>query len=314
MAYIFINLKRFDVPIEKGGICPDGDPERWIREVIRETVALGLLNLNKITLAYLLPEGLLLPALAELRQTDKNGARLVEIGCQGVHREDLEPGGNFGAFTTSLPASAAFNLGARWAIIGHSEERNNILSILTAYDPGISDMSQSRDRALATVSSIVNKEVLSALKAGIDVLFCMGETLTERGDGSFQEQKPRIERALRKQIEIGLSSVKDYIGHRRVVIGYEPIWAIGPGKIPPGPEYIDFVAGTIKELTQLAHGFTPPVVYGDGLKEENAESIGGIAALDGGLVALTKFTPPIGFQTSDLKIIVEKYMAVESKR
>jgi triosephosphate isomerase len=67
------------------------------------------------------------------------------------------------------------------------------------------------------------------------------------------------------------------------------------------------VADYIKKTSKEIHGFTPPVVYGGGLKEENVEEIAGVKAIDGGLVALTKFTQPIGFDPQDLRIIIEKY-------
>ena len=64
--------------------------------------------------------------------------------------------------------------------------------------------------------------------------------------------------------------------------------------------------GVATELWSLPG--VPPVVYGGGLKEANAEEIAGVATIDGGLVALTRFSQPIGFDPDDLRIIVEKYM------
>ena len=95
---------------------------------------------------------------------------------------------------------------------------------------------------------------------------------------------------------------------RSVVVAYEPIWAIGPGKVPPSSEYIAYVSSYIKQRVQEAHGFTPPVVYGGGLKEENAGAIAGIPSIDGGLVALTRFTGEIGFDPDGLKGIVDRYL------
>ena len=133
------------------------------------------------------------------------------------------------------------------------------------------------------------------------------ETAEQRGEGNFEEQQPRIKAALRSQVEIGLSGVASHLGKQKLAIGYEPIWAIGPGRTPPGAEYIGFVSGYIKKTNEEIHGFIPPVVYGGGLKEENVEEIAGVDTIDGGLVALTKFTQPIGFDPNDLRIIVEKY-------
>jgi triosephosphate isomerase len=308
MNRIFVNLKRFDVPRALGGICPQEDPEKWIRSVIRETISLGLGTLDGVELVYLLPEALIIPARQELESHSTNDTRSIRIGCQGVFRENITAGGNFGAFTTNLPAAAAVNLGASWAIIGHSEERKDKLGILTAYDPEIDRSEEAMGKAAEAVNRLIAEEVRRALESGLHVLLCMGETADQRGEGSFQEQQPRIQRALRSQVEIGLSGVALHLRERELVIGYEPIWAIGPGKTPPGGEYIGFVSAFIKKATEKIHGFVPPVVYGGGLKEENAEEIAGVATIDGGLVALTKFTQPIGFDPRDLRIIIEKYL------
>lgn len=55
-------------------------------------------------------------------------------GCAGVFREDVEPGGNFGAFTTNKPAAALKAIGCSWVVVGHSEERKDKLSFLKMYD------------------------------------------------------------------------------------------------------------------------------------------------------------------------------------
>ena len=64
----------------------------------------------------------------------------------------------------------------------------------------------------------------------------------------------------------------------------------------------------IKSACMELFGFEPPVVYGGGLKEENAAMIAGIKTIDGGLVALTRFTGDIGFEPEGLKKIIEKYL------
>ena len=313
MVEIFVNLKRFDVPRRLGGICPQQNPEQWIRRVINESVTHGLGIITDLELVYLLPEGLLIPALDELKSHPDSETPGIAIGCQGVFRENIKKGGNFGAFTTNLPAVAAVNLGAYWAIIGHSEERKDKLGILTAYDPEIDSSKSARSRASATVNRLINQEVLCAFESGLNVLLCMGETAEERGQGTFEEQQPRIEAALRSQVEINLNGIRPYLEKQSLVIGYEPIWAIGPGKTPPGAEYIGFVSGYIKEMAQQIHDFNPAVVYGGGLKEENASMIASVPTINGGLVALTKFTQPIAFNPDDLRNIIDKYMETGNK-
>lgn len=308
MVEIFVNLKRFDVPRPLGGICPVENPRTWIENVIDDSVCLELGQSNDARITYLLPEALLLPAIDRLHSHPTSSTHSLQIGCQGVFREDIAKGGNFGAFTSNLPAAAARNLGCVWAMIGHSEERKDKFGVLGRFEPTVATEPAMMQRANATLNMIMNAEVLCAYKAGLQVLLCVGETAEERGEGGFEEQKPRIETVLRSQLEIGLKGVTDYVPAQSLVIGYEPRWAIGPGKTPPGAEYIGFVSAFIKSTCQHLFKFEPPVVYGGGLKEENAAMIAGIETIDGGLVALTRFTGEIGFEPEGLKTILDKYM------
>ncbi len=308
MPILFVNLKRFDVPRRLGGLCPLDDPVAWIESVLRESIGRQLGRRGDLQLVYLLPEGLVAAAALALRSLPPEEVGAIAVGSQGVHWKDVAPGGNFGAFTTSLPASAARGLGCTWAIIGHSEERRAKLEVMAALEPRVAEDETWARRAAGAVSALVGAEVVCALQAGLNVLLCVGETAQERGDGPFEAQQPRIEAAIAGQLQAGLAGAGEAMGERRIVIGYEPVWAIGPGRVPPGPGYIAFVAGLIKRLVQAQLGFAPAVVYGGGLKEENAAAVAGVESVDGGLVALTRFTGEIGFDVDDLARIVDRYM------
>lgn len=307
MKEIFVNLKRFEVSRKLGGICHLDDPVQWIKSVVEECIGLGMGNLPGVKVTLLLPEALILIFLNQLRDYSSKETATLGIGCQGVFREDIVPGGNFGAFTTNRPAAAMKNLGCQWSIIGHSEERKDKLEIIAAYDTAVLKDEGRSNQAKKAVDKIINAEVACALRAGLDVLLCVGETAAEKGDSSFEEQKPRIEAVLRSQLELNLEGVAGFLNDREVVIGYEPIWAIGPGKTPPSVDYIGFVASFIKKTVSELYGFVPVVVYGGGLKEENVALIGGITDIDGGLVALTRFTGEIGFEPSGLKRIIDHF-------
>ncbi|MFC2025662.1 triose-phosphate isomerase [Chloroflexota bacterium] len=275
---------------------------------MRDSVRAGLGSKENLQLVYLLPESLIPTAINEIQKFPAPDTEMIEIGCQGVHWEDLEPGKNFGAFTSSLPAAAAKNLGSKWAVIGHSEERRSKLQVIESYDNSIGIEEKSRKIASKAIDSIVCSEVGCAINRGLNVLLCVGETAQERGEGEFSEQQPRIESVLKDQLLNDLECVNENIGESKIVIGYEPIWAIGPGKTPPGGPYISFVSGFIKDVVRENFGLEVSVVYGGGLKEENAAMISGIETIDGGLVALTRFSGEIGFDVDGLKGIIDKYL------
>jgi triosephosphate isomerase len=308
MKEIYVNLKRFEVPRSLGGLCPLDDPVKWIESVITDSVEMGLGGNEALSLVYLLPESLIPAASDALASAQAEKGKMLGVGCQGVHWDNITVGGNFGAFTSALPATSAKNLGCTWAIIGHSEERRFKGQVMRAYDSTIDTDMEKMKQAAGAVDALVQSEVQQALETGLNVLLCVGESAEERGEGVFEEQKPRIEAVLKEQLLVNLDGVKDYVGSRKIVIGYEPIWAIGPGKTPPGEAYISFVSAFIKDVVHKHFDFEIPVVYGGGLKEENARMIAGIETIDGGLVALTRFTGEIGFDVPGLKGIVDKYL------
>ncbi len=308
MQEIFVNLKRFDVPRRLGGICPKDNPAEWAQWVIDESVRLSIGTLPDIHVTYFFPEALLIPAITALHACSNKERGAIQVGSQGVFREDIVKGGNFGAFTTNLPAAAAKNLGCSWAIIGHSEERKDKFGLFERFDPAVASDAAMIQKANKMLDAVINDEVLCAFTSDLNVLLCVGETAEERGEGAFEEQKPRIEAVLKSQVEIGLQGVTKYYPQKQLVIGYEPRWAIGPGKTPPGAEYIGFVSAYIKSVCRELFDIEPSIVYGGGLKEENAAMIAGIDTIDGGLVALTEFTGDIAFEPQGLKAIIETYL------
>ena len=127
------------------------------------------------------------------------------------------------------------------------------------------------------------------------VLYCIGEKAEEQG--SWQD-------VLAAQIGAGLSAAEG----GRLAIGYEPVWAIGPGKTPPDRAYIEKVARFIKEQATAQGLPDVPVVYGGGLKADNAAMLASIPEIDGGLIALTRFSGEIGFYPDEFLEIVKLYL------
>ena len=104
---------------------------------------------------------------------------------------------------------------------------------------------------------------------------------------------------LGEQLTVGLAGVD----RSRVVIAYEPIWSIGPGKTPADRPYIEKAAKFIKEQTDGLD-----VVYGGGLKADNAAMLASIPEISGGLIALTRFSGDIGFYPEEYLEIIHTYL------
>ena len=102
MKHIYLNLKRFDVPAELGGVNRIADVREWGSYIVKETQE-KLIPYAKedVEFAMFFPEIHLFSAIGA-----KTEESPVQVGCQGVFRNDVQPGGNFGAFTTGRPAAA----------------------------------------------------------------------------------------------------------------------------------------------------------------------------------------------------------------
>ena len=132
--------------------------------------------------------------------------------------------------------------------------------------------------------------MLAAQARGLKVLYCIGEK---------SEEQAQWEKVLGDQLEIGLAGTDK----SRVVIAYEPVWSIGPGKTPADAPYIQKIARFVKERTGGLD-----VVYGGGLKTDNAAMLASIPEIDGGLIALTRFTGEIGFYPAEYLDIIRLYL------
>ena len=276
MKHLYLNLKRFDVPVEYGGVNRIAPLKDWGGYIVSHTQeGLKAYDPSQVEFVQYFPEAHILGAV---------GARCegspVQVGCQGVYRMNTAVGGNFGAFTTNRPASAARAMGCTSTIIGHCEERNDKMGILA--EAGVTDT--------AAVNRLLNQEIRLAVEQGLTVLYCIGEK---------SEEQEHWQDVLGEQLRVGL----DGVDTSKVVIGYEPVWSIGPGKTPAGKDYITMIARFVKERTGGLD-----VVYGGGLKVDNAEMLASIDEIDGGLIALTRFQGEIGFYPDEYLEIIKTYL------
>lgn len=277
MKHIFLNLKRFDISPQRGGVNRLAPMSEWGSAIVKGTQE-ALRTYEDTEFVMFLPEAHLLDAAAACSQGSP-----VKLGCQGVYRQDTAVGGNFGAFTTNRTANAARELGCESVLIGHCEERNDKMGILA--EAGVNSIA-----AAATVNRILNQEIRAAQAAGLSVLYCIGEK---------NEEQDRWQEVLGEQLDAGLEDAD----RNKVVIAYEPIWSIGPGKTPADKPYIEKIVRFVKARTGGLD-----VVYGGGLKQDNAEMLASIEEIDGGLIALTRFRGEIGFYPAEYLEIVRKYL------
>ncbi len=277
MKHIYLNLKRFDIVPERGGVNRLAAPDAWGKAIASSIRPVAERYQDTAEFAAFLPEAHLIGACRAAEGSP------LGIGSEGVHFADTAIGGNFGAFTTLRTANSVAQLGCTWTLIGHCEERMQLRALMGEAGADPAEIERASDRILA-------REVEAAQKAGLKVLFCMGERTEEQG--SWEE-------VLSRQVTEGLRGA-DLAGIR---VAYEPVWSIGPGKTPADAPYIQKVARLIKSCVPGVD-----VVYGGGLKADNARMLAAIDEIDGGLIALTRFTGEIGFYPDEYTEICDLYL------
>ena len=278
MKHIFLNLKRFDIPTEFGGvnrIAPISEYGKTVVTAVQD--ALKQYDPSCVDFTVFFQEAQLLPAIAA-----RNEGSPLQIGAQSVHYLDTGVNG-FGAFTSQRPASALAAIGCEAVMIGHCEERNDKRHLLELAG---TDPSKTAD----VINQSLNEEIRCAVSRGLKVLYCIGER---------SEEQENWQEVLRAQIETGLNG----IDVSKVTIAYEPVWSIGPGKTPADKPYIEKIAAFI-------HSILPEtdIVYGGGLKTDNAEMLASINEISGGLIALTRFQGEIGFYPEEYLEIIRLYL------
>jgi triosephosphate isomerase (TIM) len=189
---------------------------------------------KKFKLIYCPPATLISPLAKMLKKTK------IEVGAQNCHENE-----NYGAYTGSINSKMLKGVGVKYIILGHSENRKS----------GESD-------------KLINLKISAAMKSGLKVIFCVGETLVEK-------RKKITKRILSKQITKGLNKIKN---KRKILIAYEPVWAIGSGLIPNGIELFETVS-FIKSKVKGAK-----VLYGGSVNSENINSLKDINNIDGFLI------------------------------
>ena len=175
----------------------------------------------------------------------------IIVGAQNLYFE------RGGAFTGEVSALMLKDIGCTSVIIGHSERRH----------------------ILKEIDEVINKRVAAALGADLRAIFCVGELLEEREAGKTEE-------VVRRQLREGLKGVAE-VDARKVVIAYEPVWAIGTGKTatPEQAEEVhEFIRGLLGEMYSADTAEETVIQYGGSVKGENARELLSQPDIDGALV------------------------------
>jgi triosephosphate isomerase (TIM) len=173
----------------------------------------------------------------------------VEVAGQNLYPEDK------GAFTGEVSAPMLLASGAKWVIVGHSERR----------------------QYFAETDEFVAKKTAAALKAGLRPIVCIGETLAER------EANKTLEVVFR-QLDAVTAELRARPGFG--VIAYEPVWAIGTGKVATteqAQEVHAAIRGRLKDVSPELASETS-ILYGGSVKADNAQALLGCEDIDGALV------------------------------
>jgi triosephosphate isomerase len=181
----------------------------------------------------------------------KLGGETVKIGAQNCHQNES------GAYTGEISAKMIKSVGCEYVIVGHSERR----------------------QYFAESDALLAEKTKIALANGLTPIFCIGETLDERNNGNFFE-------ILKGQLENGLFnlSADDF---SKVVIAYEPVWAIGTGLTATSAqaqEVHEFIRAELAGKYGEAAADATSILYGGSCNPKNAAELFAQKDIDGGLI------------------------------
>lgn len=195
----------------------------------------------------LIPPAIHIPAVAGLLK----GSRKVELGAQNIYFEEN------GAYTGEISAGMVKSYGASYVVIGHSERREYFNE----------------------EAELLNKKTATALKHGLTPIFCCGESLSVRENGLYKE-------FVENQIHDALFHFNEE-DFKKIVIAYEPVWAIGTGKTASSEQAQEMHAH-IRNFILNRYGTdtasSVSILYGGSVKPDNAQELFACDDVDGGLI------------------------------
>ena len=201
------------------------------------------------------------PAISLIPAVEAVKGTNIAIGAENMYFEES------GAYTGEIAPNMLTDVGVKYVIIGHSERREYF----------------------AETDETVNKKVLKAFEHGLTPIMCCGESLKQREQGITIDW-------IRQQIKVGLLNVTAEQA-KTMVIAYEPIWAIGTGKVATS-EQAQEVCGAIRacvaELYDQATADAIRIQYGGSVTAASAAELFSMPDIDGGLVGGASLKPDFG--------------------
>ena len=201
------------------------------------------------------------PAISLIPAVEAVKGTNIAIGAENMYYEES------GAYTGEIAPNMLTDVGVKYVIIGHAERREYF----------------------AETDETVNKKVLKAFEHGLTPIMCCGESLKQREQGITIDW-------IRQQIKVGLLNVTAEQA-KTMVIAYEPIWAIGTGKVATS-EQAQEVCGAIRacvaELYDQATADAIRIQYGGSVTAASAAELFSMPDIDGGLVGGASLKPDFG--------------------
>jgi triosephosphate isomerase len=171
----------------------------------------------------------------------------IFIGAQNCHYLD-----EYGPHTGSINSEMIKSAGAKYVIVGHSE-----------------------NRIKGDTDNLVNKKIKSAIKNNLMAIFCIGETLKQR-------KKKLTNKIISAQIDTGLKLVKSL---KKIIVSYEPVWSIGTGQTPTNEELIKTASFIRNKLNKkFKNKNLTKIIYGGSVNVKNIKKLSTIQGIDGFLI------------------------------
>ncbi len=197
-------------------------------------------NYKNAKIIYCPPYTLLNYFVIKTRKTN------LDIGAQNCHYEI-----NTGPYTGSISSTMIKKLGAKYVIIGHSENRSN-----------------------GETNTQINKKIHSAILNNLNVIFCIGENL-------FEKKNKKTNKILKQQIDLGLKKIKKI---DKIIFAYEPVWSIGTGKVLTNKELTKQVIIIKKIIKNKFKNQKIKIIYGGSVNNQNINNLKQIKEINGFLI------------------------------